>query len=87
MMWVGTDDLVASLRGDRVTLWRGAEPWWAHHVSDEWTGAAIGRRYVVLVVGSDAITRTDPVELSAYLTRRERVHAGLVKIRLRVTDQ
>jgi hypothetical protein len=88
MMWVGTDVLAASLRGERVDLWNGARSsWWSQWVTDEWTGAAIARRYIVLAMGITPLLDKDAKAVSAYLRHSDRVYAGLVKIRLRVTDQ
>ena len=85
--WVGTDHLAVALRGAMADLWTGDHSWVRIPTSDTWTGNAIARRYIVLTVGTrvtgDAM---DAEEISAYL-QGEDVFAGLVKIRLRVTDQ
>lgn len=86
--WVGTDYLCVALRGVVADLWAGEESWLKVPVSDSWTGNAIGRRYIVLAVGT-AVTgpEMDAEQISAYLRDDAEVLAGLVKIRLRVTDQ
>lgn len=86
--WVGTDYLCVALRGVFADLWAGDHSWLKIPVTDSWTGHAIGRRYIVMVVGTGA-TGDDmsAEEISTYLRSSEGVSAGLVKIRLRVTDQ
>jgi hypothetical protein len=87
IMWVGTDTLLAALRAMQVEFWSGDSIWVRHAVTDDWTGAAIARRYVVLVIGTAPLTADpDGSAIAAYLSNRESVHAGLVKIRLNVTD-
>ncbi|WP_099332187.1 hypothetical protein [Actinomyces minihominis] len=83
--WVGTDHLAVALRGPLADLYAADRTWIKVPVIDAWTGNAIARRYIVLAAG-EAITGPDMSadELSAYL--KSDVHAGLVKIRLRVTD-
>ena len=87
MMWVGTDALAASLRGDRVELWSRSRSWWSQSVNDDWTGTAIARRYIVLTLGTVPLLGEDATAVSAYLRHSDRVYTGLVKIRLRVTDK
>ena len=87
IMWVGTDTLVAALRAMQVEFWAGDTVWLRHAVTDDLTGAAIARRYVVLVIGTTPLrAEPDGEMIAAYLSDRHRVHAGLVKIRLKVTD-
>ncbi len=88
MPWVGTDYLCVALRGSFADLWAGEGSWLKVPVSDAWTGNAIGRRYIVLVLGSEVTgEELAPEEISSYLRSNQDVFAGLVKIRLRVTDQ
>lgn len=82
---IGTDTLYASLRALQVELCTSAGVWLAHPVTDEWTGHAIGRRYIVLVVGTAPLgDDADAAAISTYLAEHERVFTGLVKIRVRV---
>lgn len=84
---VGTDTLQAALRALQVEFWAGEDLWARHPVGDEWTGAAIARRYVVLVIGTTVLTEDpDGTAISNYLAQRDQVFTGLVKIRLKVTD-
>lgn len=87
ILWVGTDTLQAALRAMQVEFWSGDDVWARHPVGDEWTGAAIARRYVVLVIGT-AVTdaNSDGIAIADYLSQRDQVFTGLVKIRLKVTD-
>ncbi|MCF8610509.1 hypothetical protein L5G28_10140 [Gordonia sp. HY285] len=81
---IGTDTLYASLRAMSVELCTGDGVWMSHPVTDDWTGNAIGRRYIVLAVGTAPLSDdADPSEISAYLAAKENVYAGLVKIRVR----
>lgn len=81
---IGTDHLYASLRALRVELCTPEGIWLGHPVTDEWTGCAIGRRYIVLAVGTEPLVDdAGPDEISAYLARRESVYSALVKIRVR----
>ena len=88
MPWVGTDYLCVALRGAIADLWAGDHSWLKVPVSDTWTGNAIARRYIVLVLGTQVTASSmTPEQISAYLRSDQEVFAGLVKIRLRVTDQ
>lgn len=81
---IGTDHLYASLKAMRVELCRPDGVWMSHPVTDEWTGNAIGRRYIVLVVGTEPLPDdADADAISAYLANRESVYTALVKIRVR----
>lgn len=81
---VGTDVLFASLRARKVELCTPQGVWQEHPVTDEWTGMAVGRRYIVLVVGVAPLAEdADAAAIAAYLADREHVHTGLVKIRVR----
>jgi hypothetical protein len=81
---VGTDLLFASLRALRVELCTPEGVWLSRPVTDDWTGVALGRRYVVLAVGTaPLVDDADAAALSAYLADRGSVHAALVKIRVR----
>lgn len=85
---VGTDVMVAALRGLHVDLWAGDRRWLELPVGDSWTAAAVGRRYIVLVIGSEPQDEVaDADQIAAYLGEPGRVRTGLVKIRLKVTDQ
>ena len=85
MPWVGTDILAVALRGPVADFWSGDHSWLKVQVSDAWTGDAIGRRYVVLAAGSQITgDEMSSQEISRYL--QGSVHAGLVKIRLRVSN-
>lgn len=81
---IGTDTLYASLHGLRVELCTADGVWLRHAVSDDWTGHAIGRRYVVLAIGTAPLDAdADATAISAYLADATNVHAALVKIRVR----
>ena len=81
---IGTDTLYAALRALRVELCDGNGVWLSRPVTDDWTGCAIGRRYVVLAIGSAPLSdEADARAISAYLADRTAVHAALVKIRVR----
>lgn len=81
---IGTDTLYASLRAMQVELCGADGVWLSHPVTDEWTGNAIGRRYIVLAVGTTPLAEdADASAISTYLAEREHVHAALVKIRVR----
>jgi hypothetical protein len=87
IMWIGTDTLVAALRAMQIELWTGDKIWLRHTVTDDLTGAAIARRYAVLVVGTAPLdAEPDAEAIAAYLSERQRVFAGLVRLRLRMTD-
>ena len=43
---IGTDTLYASLKARNVELCAADGVWMSHPVTDEWTGNAIGRRYI-----------------------------------------
>jgi hypothetical protein len=81
---VGTDRLYASLGARRVELCTPRGVWLDRRVSDDWTGHAIGRRYVVLAIGTAPLPGdADARAISGYLADRESVHAALVQIRVR----
>lgn len=81
---IGTDVLYASLKALRVELCRPQGVWMSHPVTDEWIGNAIGRRYIVLAVGTTPLADdADAHAISAYLADKENVYAALVKIRVR----
>lgn len=81
---IGTDTLYASLRAMKVELCTSEGVWIDHSVTDEWTGNAIGRRYIVLAIGVDPLSeQADPAAISEYLAQRDRVYTALVKIRVR----
>lgn len=84
---IGTDILFASLRARRVELCTPAGVWLDQPVTDDWTANAVGRRYVVLVVGTAPLSDdADAEAISAYLADREHIHAALVRIRVRVEN-
>lgn len=84
---IGSEILSASLRARRVELCTPAGVWLDQPVTDDWTANAIGRRYVVLVVGTEPLSEdADAEALSAYLADREHAYAALVKIRVRVEN-
>lgn len=87
MAWIGTDYLTVALRGLAAELGTEDNPWLNVPVPDQWTSAALSRKYVVLAVG-DRITADDmdTEQISAYIRQEQSVRAALVKIRLRVTD-
>ncbi|GIF62518.1 hypothetical protein Ais01nite_05530 [Asanoa ishikariensis] len=81
---IGTDTLYASLRAMRVELCGPDGVWLSHPVIDDWTANAIGRRYIVLAIGTAPLAGdADAAAISAYLADRANVHAALVKIRVR----
>ncbi|GAA2373071.1 hypothetical protein [Dactylosporangium salmoneum] len=81
---IGTDTLYASLKAMRVELCTPDRVWLSHQVTDEWTKNAIGRRYIVLVIGTAPLSGgADADAISAYLADRTSVYAALVKIRVR----
>ncbi len=83
--WVGTDFLAVALRGPIADLWSGDHSWLKLRVSDAWTGDAIGRRYIVLAAGTELSgEEMSSEEIAQYL--QGDVSAGLVKIRLRITN-
>lgn len=89
--WVPTERLVVALRGIHADLWAGPaeaqERWLSVLVPDAWTAAAVGRRYVVLVIGDAAGPEVmDAEAIAEYLTHPEQVRTGLVRIRLKVTE-
>lgn len=82
---IGTDTLYASLRGMQVELCTADGVWLSLPVTDDWTGNAIGRRYIVLALGTTPLASdADAEAISAYLADPESVYAGLVKIRMRI---
>lgn len=82
---IGTGELYASLRALRVELWAPEGIWLSHPVTDEWMGRAVARRYVVLAVGAEPLPEgADADAIAAYLADRRSVHAGLVRIRVRL---
>lgn len=84
---IGTEILYASLRALRVELCTPAGVWLDQPVTDDWTANAVGRRYVVLVVGTQPLADdADGEALSAYLADREHIYTALVKIRVRVEN-
>lgn len=81
---IGTDTLYASLRALQVELCTPRGVWLIQPVTDDWTGHAIGRRYIVLAVGTAPLAGdADARAISAYLADRETVHTALVKIKVR----
>jgi hypothetical protein len=87
IMWVGTDTLVAALRAMQIELWATDKIWLRHTVTDDLMSAVIARRYIVLVVGTAPLdAEPDAEAIVAYLSDRQRVFAGLVRIRLKITD-
>ena len=87
IMWVGTDTLLVALRAMQAEFWAGESIWIRHSVTDDWTGVAIARRYVVLVIGTAPLTADpDGQAISEYLLDRQSIHAGLVKVRLKITE-
>ncbi|GAB2640797.1 hypothetical protein GCM10027068_20520 [Prescottella soli] len=81
---IGTDTLYASLRAQRVELCTADGVWLNRPVTDDWTGNALGRRYIVLAVGTAQLSDdADAAAISKYLGARENVFAALVKIRVR----
>ncbi|GAA3634547.1 hypothetical protein GCM10022200_17240 [Microbacterium awajiense] len=84
---LGTEILYASLRARRVELCTTAGVWLDQPVTDDWTANAIGRRYVVLVAGTEPLADdADADALSSYLADRAHIHTALVKIRVRVEN-
>lgn len=80
--------MAVSLHGLRATLWNGTDEWITFPASDSWTGDAIGRRYIVLVVGTKPTSaELDAQQLSEYLQQPEGLFTALVRIRLRATEQ
>ncbi len=87
IMWVGTDTLAAALRAMQIELWAHDKIWLRHTVTDHLTGAAIARGYVALVVGTVPLNAEPDAEvIAAYLSDRQRVYAGLVRVRLTADD-
>lgn len=85
--WVGTDYLNVALKGPIADLGVGSQTWLQVSVSDRWTGNAIGRRYVVLAVGTVPVSEEmNEEQIATYIQKDEQIRAGLVRIRLRVTD-
>lgn len=85
--FVNGDTLRVALQGALATLWAGNRQWLTIPVTDQWTGYAIARRYVVLVIGTRAFDGSmDSEQIANYLAHREDIHLGLVRIRLRVED-
>jgi hypothetical protein len=85
MLPIGTDVLYASLRAMQVELCTSAGVWLSHHVSDDWTANAVGRRYIVLAVGTAPLAAdADADAVAAYLADRASVHTALVRIRVRL---
>lgn len=84
---IGTDVLYASLKALRVELCTPRGVWLDQPVTDDWTANAIGRRYVVLVVGTQPLVDDAEAEaISTYLAGREHIWTALVKIRVRVEN-
>lgn len=84
---IGTEILYAALRAMRVELCTPSGVWLDQPVTDEWTANALGRRYIVLVVGTDPLSdEADSEALTTYLSHREHIYAALVKIRVRVEN-
>ena len=84
---IGTDTLYASLRALRVDLCRPDGVWLATPVTDDWTANALGRRYIVLVLGTQPLADdADADAIAGYLAEREHVHTALVKIRVRLDN-
>lgn len=84
---LGTEVLYASLRAMRVELCTAAGVWLDQPVTDDWTANAIGRRYIVLVVGTRPLADdADADAISAYLADRASIFTALVKIRVRVEN-
>lgn len=82
---IGSDTLYASLRARQVELCTPEGVWLRGPVTDDWTGHAVGRRYIVLAVGTRPLSAdADAEAISAYLGHRDSVYAALVKIRVRV---
>lgn len=82
---IGTDTLYASLRAMSVELCTADGVWLSRPVTDDWTGNAIGRRYIVLVIGVTPLAEDAGSEqISAYLGQLENVFTALVKIRVRI---
>ena len=82
---LGTDTMYVSLRAQQVEFCLSSEVWLRHPVPDEWTGNAVGRRYVVFVLGTEPLEDDSDAEtISAYLKQRDSTYSALVKIRLRV---
>lgn len=85
--FIGTEDLAIALRGTAATLWAGPEPWLTFPAGDAWTADAIARRYIVLVIGTrPSEPDLSPEQITDYLSHSDGVGAGLVRIRLRVTE-
>lgn len=81
---IGTDTLYASLRAMRVELCTPDGVWMSRPVTDDWTGKAVGRRYVVLAIGTQPLAdEADATAIAEYLSDRGNVYAALVKIRVR----
>lgn len=84
---IGSDTLYASLRAMQVELCTSEGVWLSHPVTDDWTGNAIGRRYVVLVIGTAPLADdADAAAISGHLSDREQVFTALVKIRVRLEN-
>lgn len=82
---LGTNIMYVSLRAQQVEFCIGDEIWARHPVTDDWTGNAIGRRYVVFVLGTEPLMDDQDAEtISAYLKQHASIYTALVKIRLRV---
>ena len=82
---LGTDTMYVSLRAQQVEFCIADEVWVRHPVPDDWTGNAVGRRYVVFVLGTEPLRDdADAETISSYLKQRESIYSALVKIRLRV---
>ncbi|MEV4510686.1 hypothetical protein AB0K00_17160 [Dactylosporangium sp. NPDC049525] len=84
---IGTDVLYASLRAMRVELCTPAGVWLSHDVTDDWTANAVGRRYIVLAIGTAPLAAdADAGAVAAYLADRASVHTALVRIRVRFDE-
>lgn len=82
---LGTDIMYVSLRAQQVEFCIADEVWVRHPVPDDWTGNAVGRRYVVFVLGTEPLPDdSDADTIAAYLKQHGSIYSALVKIRLRV---
>lgn len=85
--FVPTDTLCVALQGAVATLWAGDRKWLTFPATDEWTGRAIARRYIVLVMGSAPhIGEIGAEQIARYLSNAAAIRLGLVRIRLRIEE-